>query len=100
MSDDSFMRLLRIAEAQVAEEDRKVEEMAALIGHNGGSPMEKPFGIDAPWLRHADEDELARLVKLQARITRRQLIHKETIAERTKIMNRCIRRMRRSQGKN
>ncbi|MCG7574872.1 hypothetical protein MHM39_14970 [Phaeobacter sp. CNT1-3] len=100
MSDDSFMRLFELAKAQVAEEDRKVAEMAAMIGDNGGPPLEQPFGIDAPWLRYADEADLARLAKLQPRISRRKAILAETIAERTKIMNRCIRRMRRAGGKN
>lgn len=100
MSDDSFMRLFELAKAQVAEEDQKVAEMAAKIGDNGGPPLDQPFGIDAPWLRHADEAELARLAKIQLRIWRRKETLAEITAERTKIMNRCIRRMRRASGKN
>lgn len=99
MLDDGLDRLLRLAEAQQAAEDRKVAEVAALIGDNGGPPLDDPFGIGAPWLQYADEADLARLAKLHPRIMRRQKILSDTIAERTKIMKRCIRRMRRAAGK-
>ena len=69
------------------------------MGHNGGPAME-PFGLRAAWLRLATEWELRRLVTLHLRIERRKQSLDEMIAERRLIMNRCIRRMRRSAGKN
>lgn len=59
-----------------------------------------PFGLSAAWLHFANELELRRLAKLQARINRRQRAVNELVSERQKIMNRCIRRMRRASGKN
>ncbi|AUR11190.1 hypothetical protein PhaeoP48_01193 [Phaeobacter inhibens] len=100
MLDDGLNRLLRLVEAQEAAEDRMAAEWAAAIGDNGGPPLDDLFGLGAPWMEHADEAELARLAKLAPRIMRRQKILSETIAERTKIMNRCIRRMRRARGQN
>lgn len=72
---------------------------APAMGHNGGPVME-PFGLRAAWLRLATELELRRLAKLHLRIARRQQSLNEMIAERRLIMNRCIRRMRRADGKN
>lgn len=85
------------------------------IGHNGGPDMlaelihqalgpkrptpVEPFQCGAPWTNHADEDELVRLSVLQGRITRREDALKALKKERQAIMNRCIRRMRRSAGK-
>ncbi len=68
------------------------------IGHNGG-PVIEPFGLRAAWLAHASEDELRRLAVLHLRITRRRRSLDEMVGERTLIMNRCIRRMRRKKGK-
>lgn len=59
-----------------------------------------PFECGAPWTGYATETELKRLGKLQARINRREQSLKEMKAERTLIMNRNIRRMRRADGKN
>ena len=86
------------------------------IGHNGGpddeaarlfeligprTPTEvEPFQCGAPWTGHASQAELARLCTLQVRIELRQRAIAELIAERRLIMNRCIRRMRRNEGKN
>jgi len=62
-------------------------------------PKRKLFGIEAPWLRFADDAELVRLSKLQVRIDRKEQALKDLRAERKTIMNRCIRRMRRAAGK-
>lgn len=99
MLDDGLDRLFRLAEAQQAAEDRKVAEVAALIGHNGGPVISEPFGIGADWMRAADSAELARLATLEVRIERKKQILAETISERTRIMRRCIRRIRRAAGK-
>ncbi|MDO5606012.1 MAG: hypothetical protein Q4G25_12710 [Paracoccus sp. (in: a-proteobacteria)] len=71
---------------------------AAQIGHNGG-PVMLPFGIGSSWLASATEAELRRLAKLHLRIERRKAGLAVEIAERQRIMNRCIRRMRRAAGK-
>ena len=68
------------------------------IGHNGG-PRAEPFGLRAAWLRFADELELRRLARLHMRIERRKRGLADLVAERRTIMNRCIRRMRRAEGK-
>ena len=70
----------------------------AAIGHNGG-PRVEPFGLRAAWLRFANELELRRLAKLHMRIERRKRAIEGMVAERKLIMNRCIRRMRRAEGK-
>ncbi|MEP3298582.1 MAG: hypothetical protein ABJO27_19280 [Pseudoruegeria sp.] len=86
------------------------------IGHNGGpdflvqrlfdligaKPPEAitPFKKGTPWTGHAKDSELKRLGKLQARIERREKALRDLKSERTTIMNRCIRRMRRSNGLN
>lgn len=72
------------------------------IGHNGGQAIEEkePFGLRAAWLHFANELELRRLAKLHIRIERRKRGLDDLITERQKIMNRCIRRMRRDNGKN
>jgi hypothetical protein len=69
------------------------------MGHNG-PPQSEPFGLQAAWLRFSDRIELRRLAKLHLRIERKKQSIKELTAERQKIMNRCIRRMRRADGKN
>ena len=99
MLDDPLMRLFSRVKAAQEAEDQKIAAIAAHIGHNGGPALSQPFGIGAPWLGHATEDELARLALLHTRIERRKLILSETIGERSLIMNRCIRRMRRAAGK-
>lgn len=58
-----------------------------------------PFQCGAPWTGHATDQELARLSKLQVRLDRRAAAIREMTAERRRIMNRCIRRMRRAEGK-
>jgi len=72
------------------------------IGHNSqqtDAPIE-PFGLRAAWLHFANMVELRRLAQLHGRITRRKQSLDELVVERQRIMNRCIRRMRRQQGKN
>lgn len=69
------------------------------IGHNGG-PAVEPFGLRAKWLRFAQEIELRRLAVLHLRIERKRANLADLMGERDTIMNRCIRRMRRAEGKN
>lgn len=57
------------------------------------------FGVGAAWLRFTTAMELRRLATLHVRIERRQRAIDDLMAERRLIMNRCIRRMRRAQGK-
>lgn len=77
-------------------------QVAHGIGHNSAQSIDKeePFGIRAAWLRFANEIELRRLAKLHGRINRRKASLNDLISERQLIMNRCIRRMRRKNGKN
>lgn len=83
-----------VADQTAHENDKR----PAGIGHNGG-PSTEPFGLRARWLRFAKAIELARMATLHVRITRKQASLDDLIAERQLIMNRCIRRMRRSEGK-
>ncbi|KIC12878.1 hypothetical protein RA19_00280 [Leisingera sp. ANG-M1] len=96
---DPLMELFEHLKRQEAAKDREAERLAAMIGDNGGPPLVEPFGISAPWFQFANAEEVERLAKLHVRIERRQLILSDDIGERTKIMNRCIRRMRRAAGK-
>ena len=61
--------------------------------------MRSPFGINAPWFQHAEPLEVERLAKLHVRIERKRALLKEVTDERKRIMTRCIRRMRRSDGR-
>lgn len=72
------------------------------IGRNSRQAIENelPFGLRAAWLHFANELELRRLAKLHLRIEHRKRGLDDLITERQKIMNRCIRRMRRTKGKN
>jgi len=83
----------------------------AQIGHNGGPDMEaerlfeiigpRPktapavFQCGAPWTAYATDSELKRLGVVQARIERRKRALEALRKERTKVMMRCVRRMRR-----
>lgn len=67
------------------------------IGHNGGP---RPFGLRAKWLRFVTDLELRRLARLSVWISRRERGLADLKKERGRIMNRCIRRMRRIDGKN
>lgn len=75
--------------------------LAAII-RNSKQPIEKvePFGLRAAWLHFANELELRRLATLHIRIERRRRGLDDLMVERRRIMNRCIRRMRRHTGKN
>lgn len=99
MLDDPLMAMFAKVQAVQGAEDRKVAAIAAHIGHNGGPAITEPFGIGAEWMRSANDAELARLATLEVRIDRKKQILAETIAERTLIMRRCIRRSRRAQGR-
>lgn len=77
---------------------RPAAQPAPGIGHNGG-PRSEPYGLRAAWLRFADAVELRRLAQLQARIERRKRGLADLQAEQRKIMQRCVRRMRRAEGK-
>lgn len=95
---------------------KRTAPRAAQIGHNGGPDMTaaqmlemigpkpdtalKPFQCGAPWTGHATDKELKRLARLQRRIELKEQALRELTAERRLIMNRCIRRMRREDGKN
>jgi hypothetical protein len=72
------------------------------IGHNSERQpeMAEPFGLRAAWLHFAHELELRSLAKLHLRIERRKRGLDDLVSERQRIMNRCIRRMRRQSGKN
>jgi hypothetical protein len=61
---------------------------------------EAPFELGAPWTYHANPEELERLAKLHSRIQRKQRALSALIGERKTIMDRCIRRQRRTKGKN
>lgn len=75
--------------------------------HNGGpaldplpeKPKPEPFGLRAAWLRFAQEVELRRLAVLHVRIERKKATMDELVKERQRIMQRCIRRGRRLDGK-
>lgn len=55
--------------------------------------------VTPPWKRFTKAEEDQRLEVLDARIERRKAILEWDQRERTKIMHRAIRRMRRSEGK-
>lgn len=55
--------------------------------------------VDAPWRRYTKAEEDQRLDVLDARIERRKVILEWDQRERTRIMHRAIRRMRRAEGK-
>lgn len=64
------------------------------------SPTTASLGLKAMWLHFAHDAELRRLAKLYVRIELKRANLSDFIHERQTIMNRCIRRMRRSAGKN
>ena len=91
------MRRSKIGPDQACEVETMTQERPS-IGHNN-PPGPLPFGLGARWLQWAQERELRRLAKLHLRIDRKERALAELRSERTKIMNRCIRRMRRHAGK-
>jgi hypothetical protein len=52
-----------------------------------------------PWMGYTNDEEKQRLSVINDRLGRKTETVRELEAERHKIMNRCIRRMRRSEGK-
>lgn len=96
---DPLIELLEKVERQKRKEDANLQDIADSIGHNGGPPIEEPFGIAAKWLAFAEMVELRRLAILNVRIKRKKASLKALTSERRTIMMRCIRRMRRKDGK-
>lgn len=78
----------------------EAERLYRLLGPAKTQKVLPPFECGAPWTGKATEKELKRLAKLQRRISIRELSLSELKKERKLIMNRCIRRMRRAEGKN
>lgn len=60
----------------------------------------QPFQCGAPWTAHASDAELRELALNEFRIALKERALADMKAKRRKIMNRCIRRMRRKSGKN
>jgi hypothetical protein len=81
---------------------RTVDELAMhlykMIGPRTDTAIEL-FECGAPWTGYASDGDLKRLGKLQARINRRAQSDKEDKAERKRIMDKNIKRMRRANGK-
>ncbi|WP_154667857.1 hypothetical protein [Leisingera caerulea] len=73
---------------------------ARLLDEEKRPEKTEPFGLRAMWLHFANELEMRRLAKVHKRIEQKKRALADLTEERTKIMNRCIRRMRRAQGKN
>lgn len=96
---DQIAELFAKMRAKQDAEDAKLQQIADSIGHNGGPPLVEPFGLRAAWCRFANELELRRLAVLHVRIERRKRGLADLTRERKTIMMRCIRRMRRDQGK-
>lgn len=71
----------------------------AKVPRAGKAAIQEPFGLKALWIHYAKELELRRLAKLHLRIHRKELALQELTGERQRIMNRCIKRMRRASGK-
>jgi hypothetical protein len=80
--------------------DTEAKRLHELLGPPKAPLVPPPFDCGAPWTRQATKAELKRLAKLQMRISIREAALSELKAERKRIMNRCIRRMRRADGKN
>lgn len=83
-----------------AKQKHRTAAPAAQIDSAHPSQPAEPFGLRALWLHFANEVELRRLAKLHTRIERKQAALADLVSERQRIMNRCIRRMRRASGKN
>jgi hypothetical protein len=99
MMHDPLNTLFARLEAIQRADEQRVKGISDAIGHNGGPPLESPFGLKAAWVKMANEYELRRLAKLHLRIERKKAALKELTDERRSIMMRCIRRMRRRDGK-
>jgi hypothetical protein len=80
---------------------RAAVQMLAGMGHNGPpKPRSKLFGLKAAWVKYANKSELKRLAKLHVRMELKEQALADLREERTRIMNCCIKRMRREAGKN
>jgi len=55
--------------------------------------------LPAPWNSHAKAEEKQRLATIERRLELKKATVDELLAERRAIMQRCIRRMRRAEGK-
>lgn len=55
--------------------------------------------LPAKWLDHAKPDEKQRLSVIEGRLNLKKATIDEALAERKLIMQRCVRRMRRKEGK-
>ena len=55
--------------------------------------------LPAPWNDYAKADEKQRLAVIERRLELKKATVEELLAERRKIMTRCIRRMRRAEDK-
>ena len=55
--------------------------------------------LPAPWNDHAKHEEKQRLATIERRLELKKATVEELLAERRTIMQRCIRRMRRAEGK-
>lgn len=55
--------------------------------------------LPAPWNDRAKAEEKQRLATIERRLELKQATVEELLAERRTIMRRCIRRMRRAEGK-
>jgi len=55
--------------------------------------------IPAPWYDHAKIEEKQRLETIERRLALKSATIEELLVERRRIMTRCIRRMRRAEGK-
>jgi len=55
--------------------------------------------IPAPWRDHAKGEEKQRLETIERRLALKSATIEELLAKRRRIMTRCIRRMRRAEGK-
>lgn len=91
--------------AKADAEARLLEKYTVMLGHNGPpkdtpASKKKPLGLGAAWVKFANQRELKKLAKLHARIERKEQSLRDLRKDRSTIMTRCIRRMRRSKGLN
>lgn len=59
----------------------------------------KRAALPAPWNEYAKDEEKQRLATIERRLAVKIATENELLAERRKIMARCIKRMRRKEGK-
>jgi hypothetical protein len=98
MTDDLQRLFKEVQEKQKRDADQ-IKQISDQIGHNGGPKITDPSEIRAAWFKFADEYDARRLAKLHLRIERKKAGLRDLTRERTAIMMRCIRRMRRAEGK-